>query len=769
MKQSIILKTLLILGSVFIVIFIGSNYLTQQSDKKLIEKIRNYNLTTAMAALDNRLENQLKTNKKQMLDTIKMIVKNSSVFLLNFDKEGLEKSLKFDINKDGIEAIVIFDSVVNENFLIVYKNHTTIKVTDSLPKKFENLTKLSEPIYQTNNLLEEKIGAITLYYDESIIKNEIAKLKVDTKKKISEFNFTIDNELKKVKMMKLYIAISSFLLILIVSSILLVLFVNNPLRKLKIGLDNFFLFLQNKTDSTQKIELNTKDEFGQMAQNLNENIIVSAKLHEEIHELNTNLEKRIEEKTSKVTTLLDNAGQGFLTFDTDFIVDEEYSKECIKLLGKDIAHKDITNLLFKDKSKKELFKITLINALNDDIEIKRNAYISLLPRIILLNKKAVKLEYKIVENSKYMLVLTNITSQKKLEKKIKKEQEILKMIVAIVSESEVFYEVKQEYEIFINNFMKQIDLSKTPLFNITNIYRIIHTFKGTFAQIYMQDIVTFLHHLESDISTLQKETTRTNEDVIQLLEISDFESSLEKNISIIEDILGSEFLDSDNYLKIELNDIVSLQEKIEKILENYNHTTPECQDILCQVQKLSGSKLMTLFHPYISSTSQLANRLEKEIYEIEIIGDNKLVVNDKFKPFIKSLIHIFRNSVDHGIEMPEIRVENNKDEKGTISCNFEIKEDKLIIVISDDGAGIDIEKMKEKLKNRGIETQNIDNSEIYNFIFDDNLSTKDEVSSTSGRGVGMSVVKEECEKLNGKVYITSQKNVGTTFEFVIPL
>ena len=84
MKQSIILKTLLILGSVFIAIFIGSNYFTQQSDKELIEKIRNYNLKTAMDALDNRLENRLERNKKQMLDTVKMIAKNSSGIFAQF-------------------------------------------------------------------------------------------------------------------------------------------------------------------------------------------------------------------------------------------------------------------------------------------------------------------------------------------------------------------------------------------------------------------------------------------------------------------------------------------------------------------------------------------------------------------------------------------------------------------------------------------------------------------------------------------------------------
>ncbi len=506
-----------------------------------------------------------------------------------------------------------------------------------------------------------------------------------------------------------------------------------------------------------------------MARSLNENISVSAKLHEEIHELNTNLEARIEEKTAKVTTLLNNAGQGFLTFDDKFIVDEEYSKECEKLIGQNIAAKDISKLLFKDKDIRELFKESLNNAINEKLDIKRNAYISLLPSIIILNKKAVKLEYKILDDSKIMLILTNITAQKKLEKKIKKEQEILKMIVAVVSESQTFYDIKAEYEAFIKTYKMMIEDKKTPLHNISNMYRKIHTFKGSFSQLYMQDVVNFLHQLESDISLMQKETTNTNLDLIELLDSCDFNESLQRSISIIKEILGDEFLESDTYLKVDLEDISNLQEKIEYILNNFKHTTPECQDILCQVQNLSNTKLQSMLHPFVTSSLQLAARLEKEIYPFDIIGDNKFVISDKLKPFIKSLVHVFRNSVDHGIETPDIRVELEKDEVGTISCSYEIKDDNLHIIISDDGAGIDIDKIKEILKSNGIDTSNLSTQDIYKYIFKDSFTTKDEVSQTSGRGVGMSAVKNELDKLNGEVKITSKKYVGTTIEFTVPL
>jgi two-component system chemotaxis sensor kinase CheA len=481
------------------------------------------------------------------------------------------------------------------------------------------------------------------------------------------------------------------------------------------------------------------------------------------------LNKAIQKSRNKIAVLLDNAGQGFLTFDTNFIVDDEYSKECIKILGEDIASHDITDLLFSDSGKKEFFKNTLKLLLPEKNEIKRKSLISLLPQIILLNKKAIRIEYKVLDESYFMLILTNITSQKKLENKVKKEQETLKMIVAIVSEPEMFFDLKKEYIDFINSFDKQIDLHKTPLHNISNIYRIIHTFKGTFAQLYIQNIVTFLHNLESEISHLQAKASSKNEELLELLENCDFRKSLDVSVNIIKEVLGEEFLESDNFVKIDYLDIVDLQEKIENVLGKIKETTPECYELLCQVQNLSSTKLITLLHPFIASTKQLALRLEKEIYDFEIIGDNNFTLQDKYKPCIKSLIHIFRNCVDHGIEKPDIRVEKGKDEFGTIVCNFVQEDENLIIIISDDGAGIDIERLKIQLEEKNIETKNLSDNGIYQFIFNDNFTTKETVSEISGRGVGMSVVKNEVDKLNGVININSQKDSGTTFEIVIPL
>ena len=304
MKQSIIFKTLLVIGSIIVLIFIASGYLILQSDNKLIDKIVAYNLDSTMKALDSRQELNLQKNQLEMQAVTNMIAKNSSTFLQNFDVDGLKESMLFDMKGEGIKAIKIWDSSMNELFLLAYKENDSMVFNDSLPRNFDKYTQFKKPILNlSDKVYSNEIGEIILYYDESIITKAINELKKQAVKDIDNFNETIDRELLKSNIVKLTIAIGFLVVILIVISILLMVYVNNPLKILKSGLDDFFLFLQNKKQSPKTIRLNTRDEFGQMASSLNENISVSAKLHEEIRELNINLEQKVKDRTHELAEI----------------------------------------------------------------------------------------------------------------------------------------------------------------------------------------------------------------------------------------------------------------------------------------------------------------------------------------------------------------------------------------------------------------------------------------------------------------------------------
>ena len=112
---------------------------------------------------------------------------------------------------------------------------------------------------------------------------------------------------------------------------------------------------------------------------------------------------------------------------------------------------------------------------------------------------------------------------------MKKEQDIMKMIVSIVGEPEIFYDLKESYSKFINNFLEQIDPNKTPLHNTSEIYRAIHTYKGSFSQLHIYEVVNFLHNLESEISKLSKDISHTNQQLVSLLKSYDFQKSFERD------------------------------------------------------------------------------------------------------------------------------------------------------------------------------------------------------------------------------------------------
>lgn len=137
------------------------------------------------------------------------------------------------------------------------------------------------------------------------------------------------------------------------------------------------------------------------------------------------------------------------------------------------------------------------------------------------------------------------------------------------------------------------------------------------------------------------------------------------------------------------------------------------------------------------------------------------------------LVHLVRNSCDHGVELPDIRVKAGKPRVGTITLSASQEGDHILLCINDDGAGMDPEKLKQIAIKRGILDQDaaarMSDNEAYNLIFAPGFSTKQEISDISGRGVGMDVVKTSISQLNGSVYIHSELGVGTRLEIKVPL
>jgi len=178
----------------------------------------------------------------------------------------------------------------------------------------------------------------------------------------------------------------------------------------------------------------------------------------------------------------------------------------------------------------------------------------------------------------------------------------------------------------------------------------------------------------------------------------------------------------------------------------------------------------TTFSRFRRLVRDLSNELNKNI---ELVTEgaetelDKTVIDRLGDP----LVHLIRNSIDHGIEMPEQREASGKPAKGTVLISAVHRESKVVITIKDDGAGLNAEAIRAKAIERGVlsEDSTHTDQELYNLIFDAGFSTAKVVSSVSGRGVGMDVVKRSIEELRGTVSIDSEPGKGSTVTIELPL
>jgi two-component system chemotaxis sensor kinase CheA len=160
--------------------------------------------------------------------------------------------------------------------------------------------------------------------------------------------------------------------------------------------------------------------------------------------------------------------------------------------------------------------------------------------------------------------------------------------------------------------------------------------------------------------------------------------------------------------------------------------------------------------------------LAKQCNPIKITGADIYLKSSQFSGLFSNMVHVFRNIGDHGIESPGEREIIGKNSSGNVFVNTEHDGLNLIITITDDGRGIDPLRIRQKLTEKNIAHEKLSNEEVIQQIFNGNLSTKDEVTNISGRGVGLAGLKDEVDKLKGGIYVKSTLGKGSIFRMVIP-
>ncbi|MCK5674991.1 MAG: chemotaxis protein CheA, partial [Spirochaetales bacterium] len=207
--------------------------------------------------------------------------------------------------------------------------------------------------------------------------------------------------------------------------------------------------------------------------------------------------------------------------------------------------------------------------------------------------------------------------------------------------------------------------------------------------------------------------------------------------------------------------------KFRSTSQNLARTTSELQEGVMQIRMVPISQIFSRFPRLVRDASKSLNKKIK----LDIIGEDTELDKSVIEDLLDPLIHCVRNSVDHGIESPEDRVEAGKPAEGIVTLKARNEGSMIIIEIGDDGKGIDVEAVRAKAIDRGVihPSKILSDVEAFNLIFDAGFSTAKQVSDISGRGVGLDVVKRKIEKLNGNVNVWSEVGKGSIITIKIPL
>ncbi|HPE68001.1 MAG TPA: ATP-binding protein [Thermotogota bacterium] len=506
-------------------------------------------------------------------------------------------------------------------------------------------------------------------------------------------------------------------------------------------------------------------------------------MNEELESSYRELDKKVEERTrelnvaiSSLQMLMDNTDDGFLSFQKDLLVEPVYSKECRTIFGFDLQGKHFPSLVFpKDPEMHGFLESIFPRILSEDSFQSQEMLISLLPEEAQIKDKTVIFEYRLIGGEggvkRIMVILRDITERRQLENKIERERNILKMVVHVLRNREDFLETLNDFQEFLVHGAHQIaSLTVAGEDRSAMLFRSIHTFKGNFSNFDLMHVVQALHQLETEISKRQQE--------LQAMDPEKWEAffrefglgrALQKDLAILKENISPEFFDTQSRCMIHPDRLVSLERKI-----NSELPSPLSEDIIGELRKIRYQSLKELLNHVPSFVNRLALRLGKFVYPVRLEGEDVLVDREYFKGLTKALVHVFRNAVDHGIEGIEERISKGKPEYGSIRVMIRLQGLSVEICVEDDGRGIDLEQVRSHALKKGFLGKECDsdpatNQALIDCLFADSFSTREQVSTVSGRGVGLSALKTELRKMGGEATLETEKGKFTRFCFRVPL
>lgn len=272
-----------------------------------------------------------------------------------------------------------------------------------------------------------------------------------------------------------------------------------------------------------------------------------------------------------------------------------------------------------------------------------------------------------------------------------------------------------------------------------------------------------LGHFQSAQSSMKDSFHKLMEHLPEYLEhVKDGKDIRTSMAEIIKEYGGVEnFFDTDDA------ELKAISERLRTSTQNLGRIAGELQEGVMKIRMVPINQIFSRFPRVVRD---LQKSLNKKI-ELKIEGEDTELDKSVVEELLDPIMHCIRNSVDHGVEAPEVRLAAGKSEEGHVLLKASNEGNLIIIDIGDDGAGINAKKVREKAIQKGLISpdKNLTEAECHQLIFEPGFSTAEKISNISGRGVGLDVVKTMIDKLNGTVSVSSVEGKGTTFSIRLPL
>lgn len=470
------------------------------------------------------------------------------------------------------------------------------------------------------------------------------------------------------------------------------------------------------------------------------------------------LEKIVEARTREVReanaamrVVLDHVSQGLMTMDLSGGCSPQRSAMLDTLMGPMPASKSWADWVASADPTAGTWTQLGLDELAEDI-LPTEVVLGQMPSRISTErdgeKQTFSVDYQPIQAAdgqlgKLLVVVTDITEKLRQAEAEAQQRENLRLFELIASDASGFKE-------FFKEASRLMKLVRSPdALGLVELKRVIHTLKGNTAIFGLARFSGTCHELEDQIEVTGERPTATD-----LQGLDEAWGSIEAKVA---QLSGG---DAETRLSVPREDLEALEAAIE---------AKEPHEVLAK--KLRHAQLEPTEKRLAALAEQarkIAERLGRSNVEVQtdVRGDPR-VEGERWSSFWSSLVHVLRNAVDHGMETAEERANAGKSEQATLQLSSYEDEGRLFLDVRDDGRGIDVGRLAEKAKERGFDyASTID---LLHSIFDDGVSTRTEVSETSGRGVGMAAVKAEVEALGGSIEVSSERGAGTRFSFVFPL